>query len=628
MTESTADGAVGKAIKSYFREFGALKSCGREFWVVQLVNLLDGVAYFAMLTLSTLYLSETLGYNDADAANLWAACMAAYTLTGCAAGFLGDSIGIKRTLYLSVGLLIASRLVISFSEARSVVIPALFTIAVGTAIMTPILISATKRYTNPKTQTAGFNLLYLLMNIGAFIGNVTFDPLRELPWGNRSIFMVGSAMSILCWLSIMFFWRRGIDKVDARATSAKQDDDAADFNAPEESEQSEKGEKWEPPWVIAAEVFRESAFWRFMLFLVVLIGVRLVFEHQYQIYPKYYLRTMGDFMFRTEAGAQGELESGSIPKEIREQLESQGISLPNDFAVSPTVKGKEWRVGKKKKGFLVRADTQRLEVSRLESPDTLLFSLDGGTASQLNEARVPDKLFAVFSENDVAIPRAVKVKVQEPGRKWKLTFDDDGKDKAYYLRNDEGALSVYAQQPPIGYLNSINPFIICIGVIISTPIVARFKLFNVLLFGITVSASSMLLLVIYPGWFIHWFGLTLSQGYATIAITQIVIFSIGEAIWSPRLYEYTAAIAPAGREASYMGLSYLPMFAARFAEGPIAGYLLENYAPPDIGSRLETVGYMQSPQFMCLLLAGLAIASPILVVVLRGVIQKEAAQKM
>lgn len=527
-----------RALRSYFREFAALKTCSREFWVVQLVNLLDGVAYFAMLTVSTLYLSETLGYDDAGAANLWAACMGAYTLMGFVAGFIGDSLGIKRTLYLSVVLLVASRLTVSVTEAKSIVIPALFMIAIGTAIMTPILISATKRYTTKENQTAGFNMLYFLMNIGAFLGNATLDPLRDLQWGNRTIFMMGSAMSILCWLSIFLLWHKGIDQVDAQQQSQSAED---------------KDEKWEAPWTIAASVMRESAFWRFMLFLVLLIGVRLVFEHQYQVYPKYYQRTIAEYRFNIAPDLTDELnaiqansrdEAQSVSEAVRTAFEAQSELLSPEAAIWTTEAEAKWRI--------------------------------------------------VDNEND------------------------------YYLRAEDSGLSVYASEVPIGRLNSINPLIICFGVIISTPIVARFKLFNVLFFGIVVSAGSMVILMIYPGWFCEWFGLSLNQGYAVIVIAQIVVFSIGEMIWSPRLYEYTAAIAPKGREASYMGLSYAPMFFARSAEGPLAGSMLTHYCPPDIGSRLTTVPYLQSPQFMCVILGLIALASPVLIVLFRGVIQKES----
>jgi len=462
LTVDVVKQGTARIFKNYFSAFTVLKSCPRPFWVVQLINLLDGIAYFSMLTVSTLYLSETIGFDDKSAANIWAMTAALYTGVGVIAGFIGDWLGIKRTLQISVIMLVASRLAICATTLKSVVVPSLFVIQAGTAIMTPILISATKRYTTKKTQSAGFSMLYFLMNIGAFLGNFVLDPLRALPWSNRTVFMMGSVLSITCWLAILLLWRK--DSVN-RPSGNEGPDDIKLGN------KNEDVSKREPIWHIVWSVIRESAFWRFMLFLVILVGVRLVFEHQNQIYPKYYLRTIG--------------------------------------------------------------------------------------------------------------PEA-----------------------------------------PVGRLSSINGLIICFGIIISTPIVARFKLFNVMFFGICVSAVSMLFMAIPPTWCMTIFGVTLSQAYMIIVICQIVTFAVGEVIWSPRLYEYTAAIAPEGREASYMGLSYLPMFFARFAEGPLAGWLLTSYCPPDISDELISVPYTQSPQFMCLILAGIAIASPLLIIALRGVIQK------
>jgi hypothetical protein len=62
-------------------------------------------------------------------------------------------------------------------------------------------------------------------------------------------------------------------------------------------------------------------------------------------------------------------------------------------------------------------------------------------------------------------------------------------------------------------------------------------------------------------------------------VTYQVVLSLGEAVYSPRIYDYTANIAPPGREASYMAYSKAPMFFAKVAAGPITGILLANLCP-------------------------------------------------
>src|SRR5438874_12863532 len=58
----------------------------------------------------------------------------------------------------------------------------------------------------------------------------------------------------------------------------------------------------------------------------------------------------------------------------------------------------------------------------------------------------------------------------------------------------------------------------------------------------------------------------------------ISIFSIGEAFYSPRVYEYAAAIAPRGQEASYGALSYIPFLIGKLLVGT-GGFLLAAFVP-------------------------------------------------
>ena len=56
-----------------------------------------------------------------------------------------------------------------------------------------------------------------------------------------------------------------------------------------------------------------------------------------------------------------------------------------------------------------------------------------------------------------------------------------------------------------------------------------------------------------------------------------IVFSIGEAFYSPRVYEYAAAIAPPGQEASYGALAYIPFLVGKLLVGTsgwIAGRVL------------------------------------------------------
>ncbi len=121
-----------------------------------------------------------------------------------------------------------------------------------------------------------------------------------------------------------------------------------------------------------------------------------------------------------------------------------------------------------------------------------------------------------------------------------------------------------------GKLYSINPLIIIFLVPVMTAITHKMKGFNVIMLGSFIAAGSV-------------FFLGLGESIMMIVLFQIVL-SIGEAIYSPRIYDYTASIAPEGKEASYMAYSKAPMFFAKVAAGPATGLLL-HYLCPAEGAR-------------------------------------------
>ena len=66
--------------------------------------------------------------------------------------------------------------------------------------------------------------------------------------------------------------------------------------------------------------------------------------------------------------------------------------------------------------------------------------------------------------------------------------------------------------------------------------------------------------------------------YYIMAALYLSVFSVGEAFYSPRVYEYAAAIAPRGQEASYGALAYLPFLIGKLLIGT-AGWVLAAFCP-------------------------------------------------
>ncbi len=177
----------------------------------------------------------------------------------------------------------------------------------------------------------------------------------------------------------------------------------------------------------------------------------------------------------------------------------------------------------------------------------------------------------------------------------------------------------------------LNPVLIVILVPLVGALTQKISAYRVVIFGSLIGALSIFFMAMPPVWFQgladgflgdliarKWLGVqtdVVNPLFVSIFFS-VVMLSVGEAFFSPRLYEYPAAIAPKGQEASYMSLSMLPYFVAKFFVGPLSGWLLVTFCP-ESGPR--------NSEMMWLIIALMAMVTPIGLFVLRPWIQVQEA---
>ncbi len=176
---------------------------------------------------------------------------------------------------------------------------------------------------------------------------------------------------------------------------------------------------------------------------------------------------------------------------------------------------------------------------------------------------------------------------------------------------------------PIGRLYTVsNAVLIIILVPIIGALTQRSSAYRMVTLGTAISALSVFFMALPVHWFEglaagplgHW----LVHGYLGVPgpvnpwyisiFCFVVLLSVGEAFYSPRVYEYAAAIAPKGQEASFGALSVVPFFLAKLFVGLVSGVLLERYCP-EVGPRDSTT--------MWLIIALVTAVAPIGLFVLR-----------
>jgi len=166
----------------------------------------------------------------------------------------------------------------------------------------------------------------------------------------------------------------------------------------------------------------------------------------------------------------------------------------------------------------------------------------------------------------------------------------------------------------IGKTYSINGAMMMIVPPLIAVYVARFSTFSMLVIGAAISATSPFFLAID---YAHYDAIASMFGVHRVYVPIVlfyVVLSIGEALWGPKLYEYTANIAPEGQESTYMAMSTLPWVLAKLPAGMFSGRLLAAYCPEE--------GPRDSPT-MWLIIGLTTLAAPVILFVLRKLLQPD-----
>jgi len=175
---------------------------------------------------------------------------------------------------------------------------------------------------------------------------------------------------------------------------------------------------------------------------------------------------------------------------------------------------------------------------------------------------------------------------------------------------------------PILRLPEMNSYLIIVLVPLVGLLTRKMTAYTTVTVGCVISAASGFVMALPLSWFgplagsalVRWIGyryLGLSgevHPYYVMIGLYVVLLSLGEAFYSPRVYEYAASIAPKGQEASYGALSYVPFFLAKLLVGTVSGSLLASYCP-ESGPR--------DPQTMWLIIALITTVCPVGLIALR-----------
>ncbi len=258
----------------------------RAIWGINISYLLEGLTYFGVLGLLAIFFNKYVGLNDIHAGQMVGFLTAGITLGMLFLGATVDIIGVRKSLIISLALMMVGRSLLAaspdlgaaeglWSSAHLIAMFGLLWIVAGYGIYQPACYAAVRKFSSPKTAAMGYAMLYALMNLGGFLPGLISPPLRK-NFGITGEFWVYVGLTLAGIIVVMWF-------LSPRAVQ-------------EATLEASRERKEEPPKEEKKPMKEQIAFYlkhfplkdlRFLFFIFILIPVQTLFAHNWLTLPQY-----------------------------------------------------------------------------------------------------------------------------------------------------------------------------------------------------------------------------------------------------------------------------------------------------------------------------------------------------
>lgn len=304
-------------LRNFITSFTDILKCPRALWFIIGAFVVDSAAYFGVLTLMTTYLSTDLGWGDKWAGVAVSIFTMLITLLMLGLGSIAEGFGLRRAIIAALVMTAIGRVLYGLAPglggapvvAISVIVSLIVT-ACGEAILQPVCYSGIKQYTDEKTSSMGYGLIYAVMNLG-IVGIATLSswlrpgveyvkhggsagggdglssikPFCEpvLRWfagfsrtGVEAVNWACLGVTVLTLLVFLAFFTRKVEAAKVRPDTAEELRKASTA----------------PLATRLKSYFTEGPFsnTRFIFFIFMLLPVRTLFAHQWLTMPQYIMR--------------------------------------------------------------------------------------------------------------------------------------------------------------------------------------------------------------------------------------------------------------------------------------------------------------------------------------------------
>lgn len=185
------------------------KSFPKTFWIANSMELFERWAYYGMFAVLSVYLTDPvskggLGFSQEQRGLMQAVVTAVLYLLPILGGAIADRFGYRKVLLAAFVTLASGYFAMGQFHAYVPVFISFLVVAVGGAIFKPIIVATVSKTTAKGSETLGFGIFYMIVNIGGFIGPWAASKMRDISW--EYVFIMCSAVIIIN-LILLFFYK-------------------------------------------------------------------------------------------------------------------------------------------------------------------------------------------------------------------------------------------------------------------------------------------------------------------------------------------------------------------------------------------------------------------------------------
>lgn len=263
----------------------------RAFWVSNSVEMFERMAYYAIFIVITLYLSNTLGFNDFEASLISGLFSGGLYLLPIFTGAYADKIGFRRSLIIAFALLTVGYLGLAVlptflqsaglveygevtrfnglqqSSQRWLIVPIMIVLMVGGSFIKSTISASVAKETTTENRARGYSIFYMMVNIGSFTGKSIIDPLRHAI-GDEAYIAINyfsAIMTFVALVAVILLYRSVHTAGEGKSMRE-----------------------------IGAGFVRVFTNWRLVSLIIIVTGFWIVQQQLYATMPKYVIRMAGE----------------------------------------------------------------------------------------------------------------------------------------------------------------------------------------------------------------------------------------------------------------------------------------------------------------------------------------------